>query len=125
MQKYVLDVKFSLEHDPGIKKNLKNRETPENLKNLKYCKIAVAIKMPPTFCPILTNFICFRKFFLNLTAFVQKAPASKSQYILIFEFIDEATKHKKGQNLPFLRRGMDFDSANCIRLGRASEKFMT
>ena len=48
IQKYIFDVKFFAEHDPGIRKNKKSRGKPENWKKGKNCKIAVA-KEPSTF----------------------------------------------------------------------------
>ena len=38
--------------------------------------------------------------------------------------IGEATKHNKGQNLPILRSWMDFNSKNCIVLGRVPGNFV-
>ena len=48
IRKYVFDVKFLAEHDPGVRKNYKNRGKPENWKKVKNRKIDVAQK-PPTY----------------------------------------------------------------------------
>ena len=43
-QKYVFHVKFSAEHDPGVRKNYKNRGKSENRKKVKNLKINVGKK---------------------------------------------------------------------------------